>query len=176
MEFMLLYYSIMQYSKTPLVEFAILISQNIRSCLAKPDQTVSYMWITLIMINISPKKFDYRHWEVFLGICLFIHLLIPLLFPLIFLFISFVFFLLLNCSPYYRVAWEQTLQWGKGKIGKGTRFVPFTPTTKPGPRLVMRITLHIHSVIRFARLSHNTVVNKYHLLYRHEFYWKIYHS
>ena len=49
----------------------------------------------------------------------------------------------------------------EGKIGKGTRFVPFTPTTKPGPRLVVRITLHIHSVIRFARLSHNTVVNKY---------------
>ena len=125
--------------KILLVEFAILISQNIRTCLAKQDQKGSYMWITLIMINISPKKFDYKHWEVFVGICLFIYLLIP--FPLIFLFISFVFFLLLNSSPCYRVAWEQTMQWGKGKIGKGTRFVPFTPTTKPGPRLVMRITL-----------------------------------
>lgn len=40
-------------------------------------------------------------------------------------------------------------------------FRAFSPTTEPDPRLVIVIILQIHSVIRFARLSHNTVVNKY---------------
>ena len=48
-------------------------------------------------------------------------------------------------------------------------FRAFSPTTEPDPRLVIVIILQIHSVIRFARLSHNTVVNKYRIFSKPKF-------
>ena len=57
----------------------------------------------------------------------------------------------------------------KGKK-KGHPFRAFSAATEPGPRLVIVIILHIHPVIRFARLSHNKVVNKYRIFSKPNFF------
>lgn len=57
----------------------------------------------------------------------------------------------------------------KGEKKNEHPFRAFSPTMEPDPRLVIVIILHIHFVIRFARLSHNTVVNKYRIFSKRKF-------